>query len=117
MYYKQKIGKEGENIAVEYLKKIGYNILERNFQCRQGEIDIIALDKREYVFIEVKTRTNNNYGKPIDAVDKNKIKHLKKSIIYYIYINKLENEFIRIDVIEIIKKNEKFYINHIKQII
>ena len=114
--YNQIIGKKGEDIATNYLKKCGYKILERNFECRQGEIDIIALDKNEIVFIEVKTRTNFKYGMPSEAVTKIKQKHLLKATEYYVYINNLQNDFIRLDVLEIIlENNNQFTINHIKQ--
>jgi len=117
MYKRHIIGKEGEEIASKYLMKNGYKILNRNFYTKQGEIDIIAKEKEEYVFCEVKTRKNKQYGQPIDAIDKNKIRHLKKAINYYLYINKLENKFVRIDVIEIKYIKNKIYINHIKQAI
>ena len=115
MYERHKLGKTGEEIGTKYLIKNGYRIIIRNFRCRQGEIDIIAQDKNEIVFIEVKTRKNTNYGYPIDAVDKRKQKHILNASKYYIYINKLEKKNIRFDVIEIYKK-DKFYINHIKNI-
>lgn len=117
MYKRHIIGKEGEEIATEFLENKGYKILDRNFLTRHGEIDIVAKDNEEYVFIEVKTRRNNEYGQPIDAIDKDKIKHLKSAISYYLYINKLENKFIRIDVIEVKYIKNKIYINHIKQAI
>lgn len=117
MYERHIIGKDGEEIASNYLLQNGYQILKRNFYTKQGEIDIIAKEKDEYVFIEVKTRKNKEYGEPIDAIDKNKIKHLKKAISYYLYINKLEDKFIRIDIIEIKYIKNKIYINHIKQAI
>ena len=117
MYERHITGKEGEDIATQFLSKNGYEILNRNFNTKQGEIDIIAKEKEEYVFIEVKTRKNEEYGQPVEAIDKNKIKHLKKAISYYLYINKLENKFIRIDVIEIKFIKNKIYINHIKQAI
>ena len=117
MYYKQRTGKSGEDIAAKYLEKKGYTILERNFNCNQGEIDIIALDKAEIVFVEVKTRRNANYGLASEAVNKEKKKHLIGAIKYYIHTRNLENDFIRIDVIEIYIKNGKVYINHIKQAI
>lgn len=117
MYFKQETGKIGEDIAVRYLQEKEYEIIERNFECKQGEIDIIAKDKEEYVFVEVKTRTNETYGKPREAVDKIKKKHIYKSTEFYIYIHNLENEPIRIDVIEIYKKKEKYMLNHIKQAI
>ena len=117
MYERHITGKEGEDIATKFLERSGYKILDRNFITKQGEIDIIAKDKAEYVFIEVKTRKNTKYGRPIDAIDKNKIKHIRKAISYYLYINKLENKFIRIDVIEVKYIENKIYINHIKQAI
>lgn len=117
MYYKQETGKSGEDIAVEYLEKKGYTIMERNFKCNQGEIDIIAIDKQEIVFVEVKTRSNKNYGLASEAVNKQKKKHLVGAIKYYIYVRNLENDFIRIDVIEIYINDKKAYINHIKQAI
>ena len=111
------IGNFGEDLAASYLKNIGYKILEQNFSCKQGEIDIICLDKNEIVFVEVKTRTNTNYGFPSEAVNNLKKKHIYNSAKYYVYINNLYNEFIRFDVIEIYINNNKYKINHIKQII
>ena len=64
MYKRNFFGKIGEDLAVEYLRSKGYEILERNFLCKQGEIDIIALDKNYLVFIEIKARTSNKYGLP-----------------------------------------------------
>lgn len=117
MYIRHEIGKLGEDLACKYLQNNGYQIVERNFEARQGEIDIVALDKKEIVFIEVKTRTNIRYGKPVEAVDANKQKHFIKTVEYYLYSRNLENEFIRIDVIEIYLYKNKYRVNHIKQII
>lgn len=117
MYLRHEVGKTGENIAIEYLKKIGYTIIERNFLAIQGEIDIIAKDGKELVFIEVKTRTNKKFGMPVDAVNKTKQKHFVRTVKYYLYLKKLENNFVRLDVIEVYINKEKYEINHIKQII
>ena len=116
MYERHELGKTGEEIGTQYLINNGYKLIIRNFRCRQGEVDIIAKDKDEIVFIEVKTRRNTNYGYPIDAVDKRKQKHILNASKYYVYKNKLEKRKIRFDVIEIYKK-DKFYINHIKNIL
>lgn len=116
MYKRHIIGKKGEDIATQYLLEKGYIIIDRNFNCRQGEIDIIAKDKNEIVFIEVKTRTNKSYGKPVDAVTYFKQNHILNSIKYYVYLNKLENEFIRIDIIEVYQKERKIKVNHIKNV-
>ena len=115
MYINKETGKLGEDIAVNYLKQNRYTILDRNFECRQGEIDIIALDKKEIVFIEVKTRTSNKYGTPSEAVNKIKQKHMLQTIKYYLYIRNLSDEFIRIDVIEVYINNNVYKVNHIKQ--
>ncbi len=117
MYKRHETGKIGEDLAVKYLEQKGYKILERNFECKQGEIDIIAIQEQEIVFIEVKTRTNPKYGAPADAVNKIKQKHLIKSVQYYIYNRHLEEEYIRIDIIEIYIQKNKYKVNHIKQII
>ena len=117
MYLKHEIGKIGEDLASKYLEAAGYIIIERNFLARQGEIDIIAKDKKELVFIEVKTRTSDIYGKPVEAVNTQKQKHLLNTIKYYLYSKHLENEFVRIDVIEVYFNNDTYKINHIKQIV
>ena len=116
LYIRHEIGKQGEELARKYLLKKGYNIIEKNFMARQGEIDIIALDKDELVFIEVKTRTNQKYGKPASAVDYNKRKHMINTIKYYLYSRGMENQFVRIDIIEVYLYNNKFKINHLKQV-
>ena len=76
---KQELGKAGEDVSCIYLEQIGYRIIERNFHCRQGEIDIIAKDRDEYVFIEVKTRSNTFFGRPKEAVNRPKQKHIYQS--------------------------------------
>ena len=117
MYERHETGKIGEDIAVRYLEKIGYKILDRNFECKQGEIDIIALDKEEIVFVEVKTRASALYGLPKEAVNIIKKKHIYKSAEFYTYLHNLEDSPIRIDVIEIYRKQEIYKVHHIKQAI
>lgn len=115
MYFKQKIGKLGENLSCNYLIKKGYKILDKNFSCKQGEIDIIAIsDSKELVFIEVKTRSNLKYGSPSDAVTNYKQKHIVLSSKYYIYLYDFNNINVRYDVIEIFLYNSTYKINHIK---
>lgn len=120
MYIKQERGKIGEELAVQYLIQHNYKIIDRNFYGRKGEIDIIAkdLEKKEFVFIEVKARSNSHYGKPSEAVNKYKMKHIYDTAQYYIYMRKLEKQFIRFDVIEVYikQKEKKCKINHIKNV-
>ena len=115
--YTQKVGKFGEDEAVKYLEQKGYKISDRNFSCKRGEIDIIALDKDEIVFIEIKARISLKYGLPSEAVTKNKLKHIYKTAEYYLYTRNLLNENTRIDVIEVYIKNNQVIINHLKQVV
>lgn len=119
MYLNKTIGQIGENLACQYLVNNNYKILDRNFRCKQGEIDIITYDisKNELVFIEVKTRSNFHYGRPVDSINKIKQKHIFNAANYFIYKNGINNTFIRFDVIEILIKNYSHKINHIKQIL
>lgn len=119
MYIKQEIGKQGEEMAVNYLKDKNYEIIQRNFRSKQGEIDIIAWDiiTCELVFFEVKTRTNYSYGKPAEAITNIKQKHIYKTAKYYVYYNKIKNVPIRFDVMEINLGEKSYTINHIKQAI
>lgn len=118
IYQRHITGKTGEDVAIKYLMQKEYKIIERNFFCKQGELDIVAKDKKELIFIEVKTRKNKAYGRPIDAITSYKQKHIIKSIEYYLFKYKLENIPIRIDVIEVYEKGEnKYFVNHIKNAI
>lgn len=100
-----------------YLEKQKYFIVTRNFKCSFGEIDIIAIDKNEIVFIEVKTRCNKKYGEARDSVDKIKKKHIKKASMFYIYKYHLEDRYVRFDVIEAYLRNNKFFIKHIRNVL
>ena len=115
MNRKQIEGNFGEKQATKYLESLGYEIICNNFKCMQGEIDIIARDKNEIVFVEVKTRASLRYGNPKEAVDERKLDHIFKAGKYYLYKNHEENKFVRIDVIEVYLRYGDIMINHIKQ--
>ncbi len=112
-----ELGKLGEEVVSNYITRLGYKILERNFECNQGEIDIIALDNKELVFIEVKTRTSKKYGEAGETVNTFKKRHMINTIKYYLYQRNLEDEFIRIDVAEVYVKENNIKINYIKKAI
>ena len=82
---KRQIGTAFEQEAVLFLQRHGYRILERNFQCRQGEIDIIARDGRYYVFVEVKYRKDSLSGAPEEAVTRHKQNKIIRAAEYYLY--------------------------------
>ncbi len=94
-------GRDGEKIAVAYLKKQGYSISETNFRCPLGEIDVIAREKNEIVFIEVKTRRSNQLGYPEQAVGMRKQSKLSKLALWYLQEKKLSDVNARFDVIAI----------------
>ena len=118
MYERHETGITGEEIASNYLTNLGYKIHCRNFNSYFGEIDIIATDKKELVFVEVKTRTQKLFGTPAEAVDKNKKHHIYKTAEYFVLLNNIENAYMRFDVIEIfINKNNNMKLTHIKNAI
>lgn len=109
-----ELGKSGEDVACKYLERQGYSIVARNFKCKAGEIDIIATELNELVLVEVKTRCSKKYGEAREAVTQVKRKHIKKATEFYLHKNKLENQYIRFDVIEVYLKNGKFSVRHVK---
>lgn len=112
------LGKQGEKIAVEYLRKNHYKIVCTNYRCRFGEIDIIAYKNYTYIFVEVKTRKNLSFGRPIEAIDYKKKMHLLRTAQYYIQVAHLNDCKFRFDVIEImILSNTSPEITHIKNIL
>jgi len=96
------IAKKGEELAVSYLRKNGYKILECNFRKGYGEIDIIATDKDTLVFIEVKTRTSSEYGNPLEAITFWKLKSLIKTAQYYKMTHFRLPDRLRIDAVSVI---------------
>lgn len=99
--YKRKLGDLGEKLACGYLQKQKYIILDKNFHCKFGEIDIIAKDKKTLVFVEVKARTNQQFGQPQEAVDYFKQQKILKTAYYYISNYNLSEDF-RIDIIAVL---------------
>ena len=97
--HKKELGAKGEEIAVRYLKSRGYRILERNYRIKLGEIDIIAEQGTDLVFIEVKTRSDILFGSPFDSVTVPKQKQLAKVALEYISRQNFYNRPARFDVI------------------
>lgn len=107
----------GEKLACKYLEKNNYRIIKKNYKNCFGEIDLIAMEKSEIVFIEVKMRTDKKYGSGFDAINYYKIKHIKNVANVFIKNNKFENYPIRFDAIQIYIIGEKVRLEHVKQII
>ena len=108
-----EFGKKGEDIAVEYLQKKGYKILERNWVSGKNEIDIIAREGKYTIVVEVKTRHSNYAGEPETAVTKDKQKSLIRAANAYVRKMNLDDE-VRFDIISILVVKGKEQINHIE---
>lgn len=100
---KREIGAKKEQLAAKYLEKQGYEILERNYYCRNGELDLIARDGIYLVFVEIKYRTGTGSGHPLEAVNLTKKKRMIQTARYYLYRNGYpEDTPCRFDVVGIL---------------
>ena len=111
---KRDTGNYGEELACRFLKNLGYEIVEQNYQFGHGEIDIVAKDKETLVFVEVKYRQNLEYGPPELSIPISKQKQIRKTAEAYLYEKKIKDQTCRIDVIAILHlKDTQPQINHI----
>ena len=111
-----KLGMDGQKAAEDFLQGKGYRILKTNYRIRTGEIDIIAKDRGGYiVFAEVKYRRGLSHGYPREAVTKAKQNKIVRTAMHYISANVQEPEQdFRFDVVEVLAKDGKLYVNHIE---
>lgn len=98
---RQQLGQFGEQLAASFLQKQGYTILDRNFRCRSGELDIIAKDEEYLVVVEVKTRRNTEYGEPAAAVDFRKQRQICRATWHYLHKYACYDCDIRFDIVAI----------------
>ena len=114
----KSLGKKGEAVAIKFLKKKGYQIIETNYLKRTGEIDIIAFDSKynEYVFIEVKTRRNLNFGYPEESVDEKKLSKIIETAENWLENKNISNAEWRIDIISIEWQDKIPKIKHFQNI-
>lgn len=99
--FKDLQGIKGEEAAASYLRKKGYQILQRNFKARYGEIDIIAIDKDVLVFVEVKTRSTNEFGSPLESITPWKLRSVIKTAEFYKLMNPKLPDGMRIDAVSV----------------
>lgn len=95
------LGDRGEEAAEGFLRRRGYVIVERNFRCPLGEIDLIALERGTIVFVEVKTRRTHGFGSPAEAVDRRKQQRLRRAAEVYLNRKRLHDRHARFDVVEV----------------
>lgn len=111
---RQRLGKLGEQAVAKHLQRYGYKILVQNYRCKLGEIDIIAKDGPDLVFIEVKTRSGTSYGSPAAAVNSRKQRQISKAAQCYLAEQSLFDSPARFDVVSVFcDHNNNHHFDHI----
>ena len=95
----QTLGAKGEHAAEQFLRGARYAILARNYTCKLGEVDLVALDGHTVVFIEVKSRSGDAFGTPFDAVTKHKRRQITRVAQHYLLRHRLTDRDVRFDVV------------------
>jgi putative endonuclease len=108
------LGQEGERLAERYLQKKGYKLVERNYRCAVGELDLIVLDRRVVVFVEVKTRTGHGFGSPLEAVEFRKQRKMIQTAQFFLSAKGLQQREARFDVIGISWTGREPVVEHIE---
>src|SRR6056300_601678 len=108
-----QLGKKGEQLAVDFLLKNGYDVIERNYRFDKAEVDVIAQKNDTLAIIEVKTRSTTDFGNPQDFVKPKQIQRLVKAVNEYVTVNELDVE-VRFDIIAIVKEGKGYRIEHLE---
>lgn len=111
---RQIFGAEGERIAERYLSKKGYRVVERNYRCPMGEVDLILLDRRVIVFVEVKIRRHERFGIPLESVHPRKQRKMIKTALWFLSQHNLHNRDARFDVVGIAFGAREPVVEHIE---
>ncbi|HEY0258253.1 MAG TPA: YraN family protein [Lacisediminihabitans sp.] len=102
MAAKDVLGRRGEEIACDFLVERGFRVIDRNWRCGQGEIDVVGVDGDETVFVEVKTRTSLAFGHPLEAITVPKLARLRRLAAAWCQAHPGDHDRIRIDAIAVI---------------
>jgi putative endonuclease len=114
MNAKDVLGRQGEQLAAEFLAAAGLHILDRNWRCPQGEIDIVAVDGRALVVCEVKTRSGVRFGTPLESITRQKARRLRHLAVQWVRHHGVLFDEIRIDVIGVLQTGPgQFSIEHV----
>jgi putative endonuclease len=112
---KDVLGREGEQAAVDYLKGCGYRILDRNWRCAAGELDIVAVERHVLVVCEVKTRSGIGYGTPLEAVSSAKRRRLRQLAVAWLSAHGIRFDRVRVDVVGLVRDRSGGYtIDHVR---
>ena len=113
-FFRKRLGQQGEQIAEKFLRKKGYKLVERNYRCKTGEVDLIVLDRRVIVFVEVKTRTDHSFGSPFEAVESRKQHKMVQAARFFLHERRLDQRDARFDVVGVSWPGGKPLIEHIE---
>lgn len=117
MAHNAELGRRGEQLAVDHLEARGMQVVERNWRCRLGEIDIVARDGAETVFIEVKTRSSHDFGHPFEAITPLKLARLRRLAVAWCEATDAPVSRIRIDAVAVLAPAEApAFIEHLEGI-
>jgi putative endonuclease len=114
---KDALGRDGEQAAAEYLERSGLRILTRNWRCSEGEIDIVAAERRVLVVCEVKTRSGTRYGTPLESISRAKQRRLRRLAIRWLAANGVLFDEVRVDAVGVTRDPAGgFSIEHVRGI-
>jgi putative endonuclease len=117
MNARQALGRQGEQLAAEHLERSGLRVLDRNWRCSEGELDIVAVDRAVLVVCEVKTRSDTRYGTPLDAISPRKHSRLRRLAVRWVTAHGVYYADIRIDVVGVLRTGPgAFTIEHVRGI-
>jgi putative endonuclease len=111
---RQVLGRQGEQVAERFLTRKGYRVVERNYRCPAGEVDLIVLDRRVIVFVEVKTRSGERFGTPLEAVEARKQHKMMRAAQFFLTQKGLHQRDARFDVVGISWPGGKPIVEHIE---
>ena len=106
MAAKDLLGRRGEDLAARFITEAGYLVVDRNWRCSQGEIDIVAVDGADTVFVEVKTRSSVAFGHPFEAITPQKLARIRRLASAWCAVNPGHHHSIRIDAISVIAPSD-----------
>jgi putative endonuclease len=111
---KDVLGRHGEQLAAEYLERSGMRILDRNWRCAEGELDIVAAQRQVLVVCEVKTRSSDRYGTPLEAITRQKQRRLRRLAICWVVAHGVLFDEIRIDAVGVLRAaSGEFTVTHV----
>lgn len=105
--HRREIGRRGEDLAAAWLTERGWRVIDRNWRCRNGEIDLVAWDGPALVVVEVKTRTGSGTGHPAEAVTPVKLARLRRLAGHWLSAHDLRASEVRVDVLAVLARPDR----------